>query len=294
MKISKTIIFFGTDSFSLASLKSLVESGYTITAVVTKPDSKSGRGHQLQESVVKKFAKANNISVWQPIKVTDIVHDIEQLGSDTIGILSSYGKIIPKSIIDLFSPGIINIHPSLLPIYRGPSPIEAAIKNGDQKTGVSIMQLSAGMDSGPVYKQVEYPLSGNETGPELSVTLAELGASTLLSVLPSILNNSLSPIAQDDSKVIYCRLLSKDDSWIKFDEVSSEEAERSVRAYLDYPKSKVNVGNYQLTVLKAHTSDNKISDLDIKCKTGYLSIDQIIAPSGRKMSSQDFINGYLK
>lgn len=294
MKISKTIIFFGTDNFSLASLKNLVESGYTITAVVTKPDSKSGRGHQLQESVVKKFAKANNISVWQPLKVTDIADDIEQLGGDTVGILSSYGKIIPKSIIDLFSPGIINIHPSLLPIYRGPSPIEAAIKNGDKKTGVSIMQLSAGMDSGPVYKQVEYPLSGNETGPELSVTLAELGASTLLSVLPSILNNSLSPIAQDDSKVIYCRLLSKDDSWIKFDEVSSEEAERSVRAYLDYPKSKVNIGNYQLTVLKAHVSDNKISDLDIKCKTGYLSIDQIIAPSGRKMSSQDFINGYLK
>ena len=158
--ISKTIIFFGTDNFSLIALQGLIDAKYKIAAVVTKPDSKSGRGQQLKFPSVKTLALKHNIAVWQPQKVSDIDDNIVALSTEVIGVLVSFGRIIPKSTIDLFSPGIINLHPSLLPKYRGSTPIESAIINGNKLTGVSIMQLVPAMDAGPVYEQINYQLSG--------------------------------------------------------------------------------------------------------------------------------------
>ena len=169
--MSKTIVFFGTEEFSAVSLRRLIDDGFSIPAVITKPDSKKGRGKKMVPSAVKILAEEYKIPVWQPRKLADIVSDIKSL-DDPIGVLVSYGKIIPQSVIDLFSPGIVNVHPSLLPKYRGPSPIETAILNGDDKTGISIMQLSADMDAGPVYDQLEVGLDGNETAPQLEEKLA--------------------------------------------------------------------------------------------------------------------------
>ena len=163
--MSKTVVFFGTEDFSLTALQGLVTAGYTIAAVVTKPDSKRGRDQKLTPPSVKVFAHEQGIPVWQPTKLAEITADIQALG-DVAGVLVSYGKIIPQATIDLFDPGIINVHPSLLPLYRGPSPIESAIKNGDTQTGATIMQLAAGMDSGPIYAQMVHPLSGAETRPQ--------------------------------------------------------------------------------------------------------------------------------
>ena len=168
--MSKIILFFGTDLFSAATLGSLIEAEYTIGAVITKPDSKSGRGQKLTKPLVAQIAEAHGIPVWQPIKLLDISNDITALNTasnEVVGVLSSFGRIVPQSIIDLFPLGIINIHPSLLPLYRGPSPIETAIENGDQQTGVSIMKLSAEMDAGPIYAQQVYVLDGTETQPYL-------------------------------------------------------------------------------------------------------------------------------
>jgi methionyl-tRNA formyltransferase len=290
---SKTIIFFGTDDFSLITLKNLVGSGYYIAAVVTKPDSKSGRGQQLEMPAVKEFALKNNIEVWQPEQVSEINEEIKKLGSDVTGVLVSYGKIIPSSTIDLFKPGIINVHPSLLPKYRGPTPIESAILNGDSITGVSVMKLTPGMDDGPIYGQIVHQLSGGETRVSLRKSLADAGTMTLITLLPNILDGLIQPIPQNDSDAIYCKLLSKNDSLLNPDKVTAIEAERQIRAFLEFPKSKIDVLGHTVVVTKAHISDEQKSSLDIKCSDGnILAIDELIAPSGNKITAREFINGY--
>lgn len=294
---SKTIIFFGTDEFSAVSLRELIERGFTIGAVVTKPDSRKGRGRELQASVVKQIALQNNIPVWQPLKMMEIADRIAALqqakNEKPIGVLVSYGKIIPQAIIDLFEPGIINIHPSLLPKYRGPSPIESAILHGDTETGVSIMQLSAEMDAGPVYKQVFFSLNDTEQAPDLELKLAALGAQELVTILPSILNGSLQPQAQDDTLASYCKLLSKDDSILDLETLTAEQAERRVRAYIAYPKTKATIAGHLVVITKAHIANASESILDIQCNGGqFLSIDELIGPSGRAMDAKAFLNGY--
>lgn len=290
--MSKTIVFFGTEDFSLVALQALVKAGYSVAAVVTKPDSKRGRNQKLAAPQVKVFAEAHNIPVWQPARLSEIESDVRALGTPA-GVLVSYGKIIPQAIIDLFSPGIINVHPSLLPMYRGPSPIESAIKNGDAQTGVSIMQLSARMDAGPVYSQVIHTLLGTETRPELYQTLAILGSTTLLDSLPAILEGSLQAVPQNENLATYSQLLDKKDAWLKTDTLTAKEAERIVRAHLGFPKTKCTVVGHDIIITKAHISTETKTPLDVRCRDGaYLSVDELIAPSGRTMSSEAFLNGY--
>lgn len=292
MNMSKTLVFFGTEEFSLTALTGLIEAGYSIAAVVTKPDSRKGRGQQVVPPSVKVVAERHNIPVLQPKKLSDITEHIQAL-DHPIGVLVSYGKIIPQSIIDLFEPGIINLHPSLLPLYRGPSPIESAIKNGDSTTGVSIMQLSAKMDAGPVYAAKEYPLSGAETRPELYHTLATIGTNLLIEVLPQIIDGSLQPIDQDESRAVYCQLLQKQDATLTPDTLSAQAAERLVRAHTGFPKTKITIQNIPVIITKAHVSYEKNTPLDILCQDGaFLSIDELIAPSGRTMDSAAFLRGY--
>ncbi len=292
-KISHKIVFFGTDEFSSETLKALIQADYKISAVVTKPDSKSGRGQKTTISSVKKIAIENNIVVLQPTKLSDIENDIKKIGKDIVGILVSYGRIIPDSIINLFSSGIINVHPSLLPIYRGPTPIESAIANGDNETGVSIIKLVSSMDAGPIYCQSKYKLNGDETQPELYKTLAKLGAKLMLESLPDILNGELKPVEQKNSSTVYCSILTKQDAFPNLANVTSLNAERLVRAHLDFPKTKLNISDKTLIITKAHVGDEDQSPIDILCiDNKYLVIDELIAPSGKKMSAKDFINGY--
>ena len=291
---SKTIVFFGTDEFSAISLRELIAKGFTIGAVVTKPDSRKGRGRELAKPIVKEIAEANNIPVWQPLDVRAIAEHVAKL-HDPIGVLVSYGKIIPQSIIDLFKPGIINVHPSLLPLYRGPSPIESAILHGDAETGVTIMQLSAGMDAGPIYSQITVPLIDVETAPDLEVQLGELGAQELGLTLPAIMNGTVQPTPQNDELATYCKLLSKEESVLDTEVLTAEQAERHVRAYLAFPKTKVTVAGQQVVVTKAHVSTSSSTPLDIECADGrFLSVDELIGPSGKAMNAQGFVNGYLK
>ena len=289
--ISKTVIFFGTEDFSLVSLKALVKAGYKIAGVVTKPDSKRGRGCAMTMPSIKKYAIENGITVWQPLKVSEINDKIKLLGEVT-GVLVSFGRIIPESTINLFTPGIINVHPSLLPKYRGPSPIESAIENGDKQTGVSLIRLVAKMDAGPVYGRVIYKLSGHETRQELYKTLADTGADLLVKLLPSILDDQITPIAQDDSQASYCKLLDKNDNLLEANKITSEEAERLVRAHLGFPKTKYNIFNQTIIVTKAHIANEQNTQLYVPCiDNKFLAIDELIAPSGRTMSGRDYLNG---
>ncbi len=290
--INVPIVFFGTEDHSLIALKALVDAGYSVAAVVTKPDMPKGRGKKLAAPAIKTYALANNITVWQPEKLKDITENIKQLGNPA-GVLVSFGKIIPQATLDLFTPGIINVHPSLLPVYRGPSPIESAIINRDNKTGVTIMKLEAAMDAGPIYIQVPYALDFTETKPELYDTLFTLGANLLVSNLPKIISGELQPTPQDEPAATYCSLLTKDMSQLDLAKLTPGEAEAHIRAYLGFPRSRVTIGQYNLIVTKAHGVMTKETPLDLECANGaFLSIDEVIAPSGKTMSGADFLRGY--
>lgn len=289
---SRPIVFFGTEDFSLYSLRALVEHGFTIGAVVTKPDTLRGRGKKLTEPAVKTFAAAHGIPVWQPVKLADIIDSIQALDSP-VGVLVSYGKIISEQVLGLFSPGIINVHPSLLPEYRGPSPIESAIANRDNRTGVTIMKLVKAMDAGPIYVQVPYALDYTETRPELYDTLGTLGANLLVQKLSAIIEGSLPATEQIEAEATYCKLLSKDQSWLDTIAKTPGELEAQVRAHLGYPKSRIKLGEHEVIVTKVHGVMTKKTPLDLECSNGaFLSIDELVAPSGKTMTAEAFLRGY--
>lgn len=291
MSKSARLVFFGTEDFSAVSLEKLIKDDWPVVAVVTKPDFKTGRGQKTTPPKVKEIAQKHHIRVLQPTSLPKIVYEIASL-EPSHGILAAYGKIIPQTLIDIFPGGIINVHPSLLPKYRGASPIESAILSGDGRTGISLMKLTAQMDEGPVYAQKQVVLTGEETRSELYVRLAELGASILSEKLPQIIDGSLETQPQDDSRATYAKLLKKTDGHIDWTR-SAEVYEREIRAYLGYPKSTALVGESEVIITKARVAcDEKDGQLVMKCTPGYLEILELVAPSGRTMSGADFQRGY--
>lgn len=291
---SRPIVFFGTEDFSLFSLQALVEADFPVKIVVTKPDTKRGRGHTMTAPAVKTYAESRGILVLQPTRLADI-HDAIRSLDTPVGVLVSFGKIIPESTLELFSPGIINVHPSLLPHYRGPSPIESAIKHRDNKTGITLMKLVKAMDVGPIYYQVPYALDGTETKPELYHTLGLLGANILVAQLPAILSGRLKATPQDDTQATYCSLLSKADGLLDLSLLTPGEAEAHIRAYLGFPRSRLKLGEHTVIVTKAHGVMNKKTPLDLECANGaFLSIDELIAPSGKAMTAEEFLRGYQR
>ena len=299
---STRLVFFGTDDFSVPALDGLIKAGYDIGAVVTKPDAPAGRGRQLQSPPVKKVAEEAKVEVWQPLKVADITAKLKKL-NPTHGVLASYGKLIPSSILDLFPGGIINIHPSLLPKYRGPSPIEAAILNGDEQTGVSLIKLTEGLDEGPVYAQKVIVLSLPIDRLLLTETLANAGRDLLLEKLPLILDGTLSLKQQDDSQATYTKLLTKADGRINYKD-TAKIAERKVRAYLGFPKSYTKLKDVEMVITKAHAvpfddPEMKPGDFEIVDKllmiyfsSGYLCVDRLQPVGKAEMAVADFISGY--
>ena len=295
---SKTLLFFGNerlvsglDKTDAPVLRRLIAEGYSIKAVISHHTHSRSRNQRPLE--VAEIAAAHNIPVLTPNKPADILDQLVEFKADA-ALLVAYGRIIPQRVIDIFPQGIINIHPSLLPRYRGPTPIESAISNGDSETGVSIMQLTAGMDSGPVYGQQTLALSGTETKFDVFKELSIIGADLLIRLLPDILNGTLQPIPQDEDKATYCKLLQKSDSRLDLSNLDAAQAERLVRAHLGFPKSKVTIMGHEVVITKAHVSSQSKTPLDLVCQDGaFLSVDELVAPSGRRMSSDAFINGYL-
>ncbi len=284
------IVFFGTENFSTSTLRELISQGFDVVAVVTKPDTPRGRGHRIDAPIVKKIAIEHGIPVFQPAKLSDIADDLRNLNADA-GVLVSYGKIIPESVIDIFANDIINVHPSLLPKYRGPSPIESAIANGDAQTGISIMALAKEMDAGPVYFQEKIMLNGTETKPELYEKFSRRGAKLLCEKLPTILSGELIAKNQNDADATYCKLLRKDDGILDPTKMSAKVCEQKIRAYLGFPKTRIVFRNHEIIVTAAKVRENP-NDFTVPCaENSHLEIIELIAPSGKKMASVDFVRG---
>ena len=290
------IVFFGTEDFSAVSLQKLIDEKFEIAGIITKPDSKKGRGQKLQSPKVKKIGEKFKIPVLQPQKMSEIV-DFVKTFENPVGVLVSFGRIIPQEIIDLFTPAIVNVHPSLLPKYRGPSPIESAILNGNSKTGVSLMKLSKEMDAGDVYSQEEIKLSKTETASELYEICSKIGAEMLVRDLPKIISGELKGEEQDNSQAEYCQLLKKSDSVLQPKKQTAKEAEQQIRAFEIFPKSKITIDEHTIIIKSAEVLDHdmKKSPLTLKFADGaFLNIKTLITPTGKETTTESFINGYLK
>ena len=290
------IIFFGTEDFSAVSLQKLIDEGFEIAGIITKPDSRKGRGQKLQTPKVKQIGEKFNIPVLQPQKISEITDFVKKFEKPA-GVLVSFGRIIPQEIIDLFTPAIVNVHPSLLPKYRGPSPIESAILNGDEKTGVSLMKLSKEMDAGDIYSQEEIKLSKTETASDLYKTCGEIGAEMLVRDLPKIISGEIKGQKQDDSQAEYCQLLKKSDALLSQDKQTAEQAEQQIRAFEIFPKSKIKLGEHLIIVKSAKvvSSNPENSPLTLKfAEETFLKIERLITPNGKETAAKSFENGYLK
>ncbi len=294
---SKTLLFFGNERLSggfepsgAPTLQALIEAGYNVRAVIAHHNQTHSRTKRQLE--IEVIAKAHNIPVLLPEKPADIMAELVDFQAEA-AVLVAYGKLIPQAVIDVFPKGIINIHPSLLPLYRGPTPIEQAIRDGVQKTGVSLMGLNSGMDNGPIYAQQEFVLSDNQVKLELTRKLLYAGGELLIKNLPAILDGSLTGKPQDEAAASFTSLLTKVDARLSVSK-NAEELEREVRAFALWPKSKASFFGNDITVLKAQVIPEKNPNiLVLECADkSLLEITQLVAPSGKTMSGADFIRGY--
>lgn len=301
--MNKRIIFFGNerlvsglDSTDTPILRGLIDRDYTVVAVVSHHSASRSRNQRPLE--VAAVAQQHNIPLFLPNKPSEVAQEIRDLRPD-IAVLVAYGRIISQSIIDLFPMGIVNIHPSLLPKYRGPTPIESAILQGDQQTGVSIMQLSAGMDDGPVYAQQTININ-TDTKKHLYQKIVTTSTDLFFTVFPSILNDSLTPQKQDDKNATYSKLINKNDGQIDWRK-SAEQIEREIRAYAHWPQSKTQLAGIDVVITEAAIDMTPLSigaiqadkkQLLIGTATTAISV-KALKPAGKKeMPIQAFLSGY--
>lgn len=230
-----SIVFIGTPEFAVPSLRALAEAGFEIATVVTQPDRPAGRGKHLKPPPVKLAAEELGLPVLQPptLRDADVIAQLRALGAEVF-VAVAYGQILRPEVLDIPPRGVLNVHPSLLPRWRGASPIAGAILGGDEETGVTIMLMDAGMDSGPILSQQRVPISPDDTTGTLTESLAALGASLLAETLPRWVAGEIDPQPQDASRASVTRLTRKEDAAIDWS-LPAIEVWRRVRAYNPWP-----------------------------------------------------------
>lgn len=245
------LVFMGTPDFAVPALRTLAASRHEVVGVVTQPDKPKGRGKHLQAPPVKEAAQELGIPVYQPEKVREqsFVEQLSELRPDAI-IVAAFGQLIPKTILDMPKYGCLNIHASLLPKYRGASPIQWAILNGDEKTGVTIMRMEEGLDTGAIYLQKEYPLDGTETGGSLFDALSELGGPLMLEALDQLEAGTLTAVPQDEEKACYVRMLKKELGKINWS-ADGRQIERYIRGLNPWPAAYTSWSGKTLKLWKA-------------------------------------------
>lgn len=300
------IIFAGTPDFAAQHLQALLDSEHHVIAVYTQPDKPAGRGKKLQASPVKQLAEQHQIPVYQPksLRKEEAQAELKALNADVV-VVVAYGLILPQAVLEAPKYGCLNVHGSILPRWRGAAPIQRAIWAGDQQTGVTIMQMDVGLDTGDMLHKVTTPILPTETSASLYAKLAELAPPALLEVLNGLATQQFKPEKQDESLANYAEKLTKEEAKLDWT-LSAAQLERNIRAFNPAPIAylTVNVNGveervkiYQAQVLPhqektvgtvLNVSKNGI---EIATAEGVLNITQL-QPSGKKpMSVQDFLNG---
>lgn len=302
-----SVIFFGTSEFAVPVLEKLFQASFPIDAVVTLPNRPQKRGMLSLPSPVKVIAAKHGCLILEPEKLSD--PDFLKLLSEkkfTVGVVSAYGKIIPEHILKIPEKGFLNIHPSLLPELRGPSPIQYAILEGKEKTGATIMLLDKVMDHGPILLQEEFPILPEDTSESLGKKLSEKGADILVRALDSWLSGALKGVEQNHSRATFSKIINKEDGHIKWNE-DAVLIERKIRAYHPWPGSfsfwQYEGKKIRLKIIKARVAADikdenpglvmkERNDMLIVAGNGNIVVEKIQPEGKRVISGEDFLNGY--
>jgi methionyl-tRNA formyltransferase len=293
------LLFAGTPDFALASLSALVHAGVIPLAVLTQPDRPAGRGKKMSASPVKDFAVKHSIPVWQPatLKDPEVVAQIAGLNPDLI-VVAAYGLILPQAVLDIPQHGCLNVHASLLPRWRGAAPIQQAILSGDRETGISLMQMEAGLDTGPVYISAATPIDDNESAGRLHDRLAQLGAKELVKNLDAIMTGELQAVAQVEADASYAGKIRKRDAGITWSE-SAVEISRKIRAYNPLPGAMFKLGDefikcFDARVIAADEAPPGTviaagkDGIDVACGEDAVRMTELQRPGRRHVSAGEF------
>jgi methionyl-tRNA formyltransferase len=294
------IVFMGTPQFSVETLEKLTKANYDVVAVYCQPPRPSGRGHKLTASPVQQKAQQLGIPVFTPksLRNEEAQATFKALKPD-LAIVVAYGLILPKAILEIPKFGCLNIHGSLLPRWRGAAPIQRAIMAGDLETGITIMKMDEGLDTGPMLSTATVAITPQITALTLHDTLSTIGATLLIETLAPYLNGTLQPLSQPESGVTYADKLSKAESCLDWNE-SAEVLDRRIRAFTPWPGLYFNHNGTPIKVSTAEvvldTTDapGKVLDnqLTIACGEGALRLLSLQRPGGKWLSPTEFLNGY--
>lgn len=295
------IVFMGSPDFALPTLRALAAQ-YTVVGVVTQPDREAGRGRKLTPPPVKTLAQELGIPVIQPARLKEpAAWEQLQLWQPDVIVVAAFGQILRQNVLELPRFGCINVHASLLPRWRGAAPIQAAILAGDSETGVTIMQMDAGLDTGAILRKRAIPIGENETGGELFNRLAQLGAELLLETLPDYLDGKIIPQPQDDALATYAPRLEKSSGLLNF-ALPAVELARRVRAFNPWPGAYTLWAGTPLKVHRAHAAPAKtpleagtpvtVDNLPgFAASPGILVLDEVQLPGKKAIAAADFLRG---
>ncbi len=299
------VIFMGTPDFSVPTLDAIKKDGNEIVLVVTQPDKKKGRKGILTPPPVKEWAVKNNISIFQPVKLREKqnIEELEKYEADVI-VVAAFGQILPKEVLDMPKYGCINVHASLLPKYRGASPIQWAILNGDDETGVTTMQMDIGLDDGDILLQKKVPISSEDTGGSLFDKLSKVGADLLVETLHRIEKNDIVRIPQDDEKATHVGLIKKDFGILSFDE-ENKYILNKIRALNPWPSAFTFYKDKMVKIWKAKSVsfnnkgyeygdlvvENK-DELLVVTRNGAISILELQEEGKKRIKAADFLRGH--
>lgn len=298
------IIFMGTPDFAAKALEALDNQGHEIVLVVTQPDKERGRGKQVSQSPVKEYAVAHNIPVFQPIKIRekDNVEYLKGFDAD-ICVVAAFGQILTEDILNMPKYGCVNIHASLLPKYRGAAPIQWSILNGEKQTGITIMQMDKGLDTGDMLMQKAIDIESDDTGESLFDKLMLLGADLICEALPKIEKGELTPIKQNEEESTYAGKITKDMGLIDFNN-DSEVIERYIRGLNSWPSAYTILNGKTLKIWKAEIAEADSSEnagcvinvtgssILVKTGNGAISITELQLEGKKRMTVHDFLLGY--
>lgn len=293
------LLFAGTPAFALESLWALVEAGHVPLAVLTQPDRRAGRGRKLTPGPVKRFATDHGIPVWQPetLRDPDTVARIGALEAD-LAVVAAYGLLLPNAVLALPKRGCVNVHASLLPRWRGAAPVQAAIRAGDTTTGISLMQMDAGLDTGPVLATAATDIAAHETAGILEGRLAILGGQVLVQNIDAILDGRLEAVPQDENLATVARKFRKEDAAIDWSD-SADQIARNIRAYDPAPGASFGLGGERIKCWKADAlagdggPPGKIlaagrDGIDVACGAGVLRLAEVQRPGRRRITAAQF------
>ena len=299
-------VFMGTPDFAVPPLHALIEAGYEVAAVVTQPDKPKGRGKTLLPTPVKEEALMHEIPVYQPQRVRknpEFLETLKEIDPDII-IVAAFGQIIPKEILELPKFGCINIHASLLPKYRGAAPIQQVVIDGEKESGVTIMQMGEGLDTGDMISKIIIPLAQDETGGSLFGKLAQAGAELLIKTLPSIEQGTAEREKQpEESPTPYAAMITKQMGLMNFSK-PAEELERLVRGMNPWPSAYTFINGKTLKVWKCKVSGEQtdaipgtvfLTDkegIHVACEKGTLILTEVQLEGKKRMDTEAFLRGY--